>query len=258
MSTSAHINLNPDPQGHRKIRGADQPAELLAELGAAGWQGPRVEAFTDDLWLYGWDVLRGLVRNRRIRTIPATMPPVDLREDSWRTLDESSDERYEVVVDTLSRAIPRFLERLEAGKYDPGRSSLGTYFTGQCAIVFRDVAKAWQKRHHREQYELASFDWDGVFGGMPIDDVERRIDLRTVIAHVLREVSAPQRIALVRCLLEDRSHGEVAELMRITPKAVEGHVHRARRAARAATNPEHVRWLLDGDGDPRKLTVGSA
>lgn len=241
-------NLGPDAQGRRHIRGAEHPEDLLAEMAGAGWTGPRVKAFKDDLWTYGWDVLRGLIRDRQIRTIPAGMPPVMLSEESWAMLNESTDERHEVVLDTLERAIPKFLADLEGGKYDPRRSALGTFFIGCCAKVFRDVARGWQNRRSREQYELASFDWDGVFGGLPIDDVERRLDLRKAVADILRGVTPPQRAALIHFYLEDRSQGEVAALMKITAKAVDGHLFRARRAAYSTVSPANIRWLLDSAG----------
>lgn len=248
MSTTIEVSTTPDSHGRRYIRGAEAPAELLAELASAEWQGPRMEAFEADLWIYGWDVLRGLVKTGKIRTIPAHVPAVALTTSDWATLAESDEERGELVIDTLGRSVPKFVEVLRAGKYDPTKGSLGTYFIGQCGIQFRDVAKSWQTSQHRRLYELANFDWEEVFGGIPSEDIDRRLDMRRLVANILRGVTAPQRAVLVRSFLEDRSHGEIGDLMGITPRAVEGHVYRAKRAAHSCVSPSHARWVLDGDG----------
>ena len=153
-------------------------------------------------------------------------------------------------MDTLERAIPKLIKNLQAGKFDPERSSLTTYFIGQCAIVFRDVATSWQTRWHREQFELAAFDWDGVFGGLPTaDDLDHRLDLRAEVAKILGGLMPTQRIVLVRCLLEGLSYAETGDLLHITARAVDGHLRRARKEAHHLVNLEYIRHLLDLDPD---------
>lgn len=249
MSISYAANITADASGRRRIRGSTRPADLLEEMAAEDWRGPRSEAFASDLWIFGWDVIRGLVGSGRIGSIPATLPALVLPPEAWFVLGDSTEEREQVVLDTLIKTIPTFIRSLEAGRYEPKRgASLETFFVGACGIQFRDVAKSWHTRQHRRQYELGAFDWDGVFGGMPSADVERRIDMRRLVAAILKDVSPQQRIVLVHCLLEGRSHGEVAEMMGVTSRSVEGHLYRARSAAYGIVSPKLARWILDGEG----------
>ena len=248
MSMAIRVVTTPDASGRRRIRGLESPEEFLAQLASEEWQGPQTQTFTDDLWLYGWDVLRGLVRDGRIRTVPAGLPPVELSPEAWATLAESDEERGAVVLDTLALAVPKTIRNLQQGKYAPERSSLYTYFIGQCAIQFRDVSKSWQSKHHRHNYELSSFDWGEVFGGLPPDDIDRRLDMRRLVARILSGVSARQRVVLVH-YFTGHSHGEIAELMGITPRAVEGHLYRAKQAAHNCVSPSQARAVLNGGGE---------
>lgn len=72
--------------------------------------------------------------------------------------------------------------------------------------------------------------------------------MRRLVARILSGVSARQRVVLVH-YFTGHSHGEIAELMGITPRAVEGHLYRAKQAAHSCVSPSQARAVLNGGGE---------
>lgn len=229
--------------GSRIIRGSDDPVTLLAELNTHGWQGPTLDLLTEDLWLYGWDVLRGLIRRRKL---PGYQP--HLTEESWIILRDSSEHRDAVTLDTLGQAIPKFLASLREGNYDPTRSSLGTYFIGRCAIEFRPIAERWQNQRIQTAHELSDVSWSTIPLPTALNPA-RHGYTRILLARALNTLNFTDRAVMV-ATLQGYAQTDIAEHMGLTPRAVEGILYRARRRLRSSSSG-HALWsqLLDAADD---------
>lgn len=142
-----------------------QDRELYERLQLDGFRGPRFDALVEDLWLYGWRVLRSWMQWGEIIArcgendiqVSARYTEVDM----MTRLAELRDER---AADSVAWALAHFTETiLPRGFWDPNRgASMRTYFLRSCLCSFRDVFKRWATRRRRQLGALA--DWSSVRG----------------------------------------------------------------------------------------------
>lgn len=224
-------SLAPDRHGRRSVRGADDPHQLLRDLDAAGWSGGRLAALRDDLYMYGWDVLRGMVRSRRIVAVKSGVPVTQLSITEWARLSEPA-ERDQVTLDVLARAVPKLINSMQSGQWNPDRSSLQSYFIGRCAREFKDVIRARrpkQLRLDKQQVGVANAYIEQL--AARDDPAQQAVD-RRFIAEIASAsgVSSTTRAVMAQ-LAQGYTHREIGMHLGLTAKAVERHVSRLRGVA---------------------------
>ncbi|MGZ9928332.1 hypothetical protein ACXNSR_00410 [Streptomyces sp. NC-S4] len=168
-----------------------QDRELCERLQLDGFRGPRFDALVEDLWLYGWRVLRSWMQWGEII---ARCGENDIQVPAWYTevdmmtrLAELRDER---AADSVATAVAHFTETiLPRGFWDPNRgASMRTYFLRSCLCSFRNVCKRWATRRRRQLGALA--DWSS-FGDRPSAErgAEHRVVLRAELQEALADAS---------------------------------------------------------------------
>lgn len=247
----------PSSDGRRHVRGEADVAALLAECAAEEWDGARTRMLGEDLWIFGWDVVRGLISSRAIGAIPTGIPPASLSDGYWEILRTSSEEREAVTLDVLAKAVPDFMATLREGAYAPDKSGVTTFFIGRCGLAFRDVAEKWVRETSRHMHELGSFQWDDVWQEVEStrtwatlwedDTITAHLMVRSAVAAVMSELNPQERIIL-SMVLQGEPRQKIADELRISLKAVEGRLTRLRRAIR----PRILKYLaVDGEEGPR-------
>ncbi|MFS8102992.1 hypothetical protein LFM09_38275 [Lentzea alba] len=124
-------------------------------------------------------------------------------------------------------------EQWTAGHGQP----VNEYFINACVLAFPNVYRRWQTRVNGWRDVQLLDSWarleQVVAGGAPEDLVMARQAVDAVFA----ELSEDSRTLL---FLQDQkySHAEIAEFMRITPRAVEARLRRVRLAARKQADGE--------------------
>ncbi|MFD0444232.1 RNA polymerase sigma factor [Streptomyces indonesiensis] len=211
---------------------------LVEALAADGFTGPRWDQFIGHLMEYGWRVLRTWISNgtifrecarqgRRLTVTPAAM----------EVLQSDADLRFELAIDTILAAMPKFRNRLADGFWQPTRSQLKTYFIGALILEFPNIYRGWEARRFGASVE-EPLDLSGLF------DVESPQRGPAAIAEDRDEV---QRVVgtlptNVRKIIAMRAAGyttsDIAGHLSMTTKAVETRLSRARRRfANAQSGP---------------------
>ncbi len=210
-------------------------AELVVELSLRGFAGPLCHALERQLWLYGWRVLRGMVRDRTILRVHTALPPMHISLDDSRALHDSADHRNDLVVDTLALAVPFMIDQLREGKWQPTKSrsadpKLGTYFITACAMKFRDAYRSWHRTRLKEIRDmLHAPDYQEA-----IANVRATQDLHSVVADrfrlrlILKAATLEERV-IIAGLLADKTRAEIADELGIGVRAVEGRLYRLRQ-----------------------------
>lgn len=111
--------------------------------------------------------------------------------------------------------------------------TLRQYFENACVLSFPNAYRKWQ-RGRRDWQDVQLLEaWSPIeqymTGGSPEDGVIAQAVVDSVFEHVGQDAGAVLFLAD-----QSFSHTEIAALLRITPRAVEGRLRRARQAARAS------------------------
>lgn len=234
------------PQPSRHIRGAEDVSQLVEDLCSEGWGGPRTEQLVEDLWLYGWDVFRGLIRKGRVSSARRAY----LTDESLQILHTSAPDRDSVTLDTLGITIPKFVETLRSGRYDPTKSQLGTYYIGACDLAFITVARRWQNDRVRLAHELSSTPW----GLIPLETSTDpwgetdRTHTRITLTRALNSLPRTQRAVMV-AIAQGYTPTEIADRLNLTPRAIEGLTYRARVQLRSSAVGRSLYAQLCGGRD---------
>jgi DNA-directed RNA polymerase specialized sigma24 family protein len=215
--------LGQDSEDSLPQRTAD--AALYRRLASVRFAGPDYQAYIEELAAYGiavceaWLVM-GLMFQRCARQgRPIGDPPTD-----W-----SADDRRELVLETVTVALRDFREyALVKGEWKPDAgSSLKTYFIGGCVFAFPNVYRSWKRE--RDHWAWTVLD-EGMLHSVPVrgpgpeDRVLEWANLRALLA------SLDQRTAAVVMLgAEGYSQEEIAEILDVTKRAVEGLLYRHRK-----------------------------
>lgn len=243
----------------RVIRGADDPTSLLQELRAANYQGPRYLMLTDDLWLYGWDVMRGMVRTGTIDRVQTGLPHWAMTVEDRQTLHDSAEEREALILDALMRAVPTFPKLLASGFYDPDKSALTSYFTGWVTRHFWSAYKRWSLKRQRELATLAALRAHGP-ELEPYQDLALTHDQRQALLLILKKATVEQK-AVMLGLANDETHAVIGAKMGLTSKGVEYRVARLRDTAwslveRGRIDPALVPGSRAAQASTRRATLG--
>ncbi|MEV6071862.1 sigma factor-like helix-turn-helix DNA-binding protein [Nocardia sp. NPDC052001] len=219
-----------EPVTFGRALGYASDAKLVAAVAEKGFEGTLRIALEHQLWLYGWRVMRGMVRDLSILRVKTNLPPMFIDPDDYHTLQDSAEQREQLVLDTLALAVPFMINQLRKGRWDPQRSGgpdakLGTYFTTACAMKFRDVYQAWHRRRVKEIRAWLAMTETAVYAVHdPYDVVSDRFRLQ----QILKNASLVDRLICMG-ILADKSHADIAKELGITVGAVRGRLYRLRQ-----------------------------
>jgi DNA-directed RNA polymerase specialized sigma24 family protein len=214
--------------------------ELLATLQAQGLQGRDWDRFVEVLARYGYQVIRAWVRNGTIFS--------KCRLRGWGQLDPPSDDRpwgvdeaEELALETVGIAIVKYRDTvLAANRWTPeGGATLKTFFVGQCLIRFTNVYRHWLVETRpgpqpggpawKPLDELSSSQHPHASGDL--DDPARTVVSRLEVAHELEQLD-PRTRAVLCGIAQDHSYQELAAMLGVSVKAVDGLLARHRRRLR--------------------------
>ncbi|TYB47797.1 RNA polymerase sigma factor [Actinomadura chibensis] len=205
-----------------RLKADQQLVEFLAEHGFAG---PVYREFAEELAGQGMAVISAWLGSELIfvkcaeKGIRLPRPPT-----GW-----SQDDRLELTLETVARALRAFRTGLVEDRWDVERgASLRTYFIGACIYQFSRTYRVWLRSLAPECEQPGDIDeWrlEGVPG--PEDVVADRDAIR----RGLQDIDSVTVRAAVVLAAEGYSRAEIAELIGggLTARAVEGLLYRHRR-----------------------------
>jgi DNA-directed RNA polymerase specialized sigma24 family protein len=212
--------------------------DLVARLARQGFRGPEWDLFADVLARYGYQVIRVWILTMKIfpqlraKGLGGLRPPTDGRR--W-----TSEEADELALETVGTAIAKFRQNvLLADRWMPERgASLKTFFIGQCLIRFANVYRRWLHETEPSPWAgepILALDDDD----QPRETAEHGDPAAVVISHLetvrhLAQAADPRTRFVLEQVMNGYSHAEVAGLLGITAKAVEGILYRHRRRLKA-------------------------
>lgn len=206
----------------------------VARLRDVGFQGPVYESFIKDLYIYAWPVMLSTIRTGSIVSIQTGLPPRSIPADVRQVLHDSSPEREDLALDSIARAVPKFMASLKSGRWDPAKGrGLRTFFIGACVYAFWQEYDLWvvERRNRLAAIaRLASVDGDPCGS---TDDLEARHDCREAVELLLEKAvqKSPELGAILRCLLAGMTAAEAARELGYSERAVEGRLYQFRKTA---------------------------
>jgi DNA-directed RNA polymerase specialized sigma24 family protein len=208
-------------------------ARLYEELAKEGFTGHRYELFERHLATYGLGVLTAWIKSgmifAKLRDRGIVLPP-------WHESPIEEDVQ-DLATMTVAHALSTFRNKaLIAGQWrSDGGASLTTYFIGTCLLAFVNVWRSWLRaqRHWEEGTHLAA---QVEPGHEPITP-EAEIIGRDLIRSLLADFSERDQ-QVVTLIIDGYSHGEIAEHLGTTRRAVEGMLYRIRTKAKARIGPD--------------------
>lgn len=211
--------------------------QLVGRLALRGFTGPEYTTFAAEFAAYGLAICRAWLASGIIFSFCARRGrPLGRPPDRW-----SPDDRHELALETVATALKEFRERALVGKlWSPdGGASLKTYFIGTCLFVFPNVFRTWRRGEDRwSQIDLAEATPE--CEGASHDDPASIVSARVAVAEELRLLD-PRTAAVIVLTAERYTQQEIAEILGMTIRAVEGVLNRHRR--RLSNRPRR------GDGD---------
>ncbi|WP_328418528.1 hypothetical protein OG542_40255 (plasmid) [Streptomyces violaceus] len=208
--------------------------ERLQQRDFTGWEW---ELLRDDLWVYGWRILRAWMKDGTIIAkcgergivVPARWPEVE-------TLTRRGDLRDEVAHEAVERAVKTFTEEyLPNGRWDPAKgATMRTYFARTCMYAFRDAYKNWAFGYRRNLFAAVSplMDANLYAPGASYGGFEDTTAFQEAVQRIL-ENAGPEVRAICGCIWETKmSQKEIGAELGMTARAVEGHMSRLRGRAK--------------------------
>lgn len=202
-------------------------AEMIERILHEGFDGPAWRYVSRELCKYGLAVIRSWLRSgrlfqelaRRKRTVRGQI------QDAI-----TSDDHEDIVQEIVARAVRNFETKiLPARLWNPrGGASVTTFFVGQCLIQAPNALVYWY-RHSGRELEDGSADPDLLFARLPATerDVVREIEAR----EALQLIARPATRRIFALVAAGYTQLEIAEIMAMTPKAVERAIAKGRAQA---------------------------
>lgn len=215
-----------DPQPDSRLQ---RDAELVEVLSQEGFRGPLWEYYAEELARYGCAVLKAWLRTGLIaKRCREHGRPVGVLPADW-----SPDDRWEIVLETVAKALEVFRMSLLQGKWSAtAGASLRTYFIGGCVRAFPNVLRAWsreQDRWHRadEALRVDADSADRLDQSTPLEAVDMRDVLESMLA------DSPERTrAMMRLSFDGYTVSEIADVLGLEAHVVSAALHRSRAKAR--------------------------
>lgn len=229
----------PTPRGER-VR-AD--AAHVERLRLNEFRGPELEVLKNELCREAMPILSGMLRSGKLfrecqerfarKGIVLWTHPDDVSQ-----LHRSQEDRDEIVVDTLVKALPVFIRRaLIEGGWDPdhrgerGAACLTTYFISKCIWEFRSAYLRWALGRMKIARLEAELYRDEVLQRLlTASDYLSEVEARrlTDAFRLLVDEQPPATQAVIRLTLEGYRVGEIADKLGVKRSAVSMRLNRFR------------------------------
>lgn len=226
----ATIDETPDPSG---IMANAADVQRVAEVAAAGFEGPLWDALIEELTKYAWPRLHGLIYKGTIGQVSTGSPHPALSPELHQLLRQSVDHRDELVVEALLRAPEKFREHLRAGRWDPEKGkSLPSYYLGSVAAAFWARYQSWERRLRAERKALAA-----IAQTLPAEtdlagpDLDLRMSQQAALLEILTDADPWQR-AIAGRILAGHTQVEIAHELGLSVGAVGVRMRGLRKSAR--------------------------
>lgn len=204
------------------LRRLEADRSIVDELRAAGFQGIHYDYFATELTKYALAVMTAWIVTAQIFPKMRARGMGGLPEPLGHEL-RNQDEAESLAGETIAESLRNFRQYvLIPGRWNPERgASIRTYFIGQCLLRFANIYRAW----HRNTYERAEWGYRDEVGeadaGSSAGDVERDAIANLRSTEFLSRVKQPRTREIFVRSAAGWTHEEIAELLGITPKAVE-------------------------------------
>ncbi|GLW74517.1 putative transcriptional rgulator [Kitasatospora phosalacinea] len=205
--------------------------------------GPELEVLKDELCREAMPILSGMLRSGKLfkecqerfarKGIVLWVHPDDVRQ-----LHRSQEDRDEIVVDTLVKALPVFCRKaLVEGGWDPdhrgprGAACLTTYFISRCIWEFRSAYVRWARARMKTAKLEAELYRDEVLQRLlTASDYLSGVEARrlTDAFRKLVDEQPPATQAVVRMTLEGYRVSEIADKLGVNRSAVSMRLNRFR------------------------------
>jgi DNA-directed RNA polymerase specialized sigma24 family protein len=210
----------------------DADRHLWEQLAAEQFSGRAYHLFEAELFSYSYPIVLGWIRNGRIIEEALRRGARGLRAPSaeWRAALAADAE--DVAQETIIRALGRFRDEAVAGRgWTPGKgAALTTYFVGGCLFAFVEVYRVWSREAARQRLiGHAAESADQQRECAPADPADVVIAYETVEER-LASGSPVQRALFLGAA--GYTQAEIAEILGVTARAVEGWLRRHRRRSR--------------------------
>lgn len=225
------VALPPDESSPRPgLRRADERLEadaaLRDRLAASKFRGEEYARFAGDMAAHGLGVCTAwlasglMFRRCAEKGRPVGTPPAD-----W-----TDDDQTQLAIDTVTLALENFRRSalIEGGWSPDGKASLKTYFIGCCVLAFPNAFRSWEREREPWQRRFESIDdvleTAPTSGPGPEEQVVDRLELH----EALSSLDSKTAVALALSA-EGYSQTEIAEVLQVTTRAVEGLIYRHNR-----------------------------
>jgi|HubBroStandDraft_4_1064222.scaffolds.fasta_scaffold12120_3 DNA-directed RNA polymerase specialized sigma24 family protein len=206
-------------------------AELLGVLQFGGFTGPAWDELATTFAEYGYQVVRGWLISGHIYVLCAQRRiALGIMFDDRRPVPREH-QIADLTQDTVSLAIEKFREKvLIPRKWVPaGGASLKTYFIGQALFQFGDTFRYWALAERRQDRVAAGVGFDLTTHNASSTVVPgERLVHRELIARFARYMDE-QTKAIVLLTAEGYEQPAIAEILGMSPRAVEGKLYRYRK-----------------------------
>ncbi|WP_197288390.1 RNA polymerase sigma factor [Nocardia sp. NRRL S-836] len=202
---------------------------LVQHFREAGCDGPVWLAFLDKLLAYGLEIVTNLVKSG------AMFARCDRRERSVARQEVPLHEAEDLASEAVLEGFGLFRDKgILGGRWSIERGPLKEYFVNACVLAFPNVYRRWRTSNNawHERHLLDA--WTRLEHVAATGGLEDAVMAREAVDALFAELSEDRRTLL---FLKDQnySHAEIGEFMRISPRAVEGKLRRAKEAAREAS-----------------------
>ncbi|MFF3727433.1 hypothetical protein ACFYYM_34265 [Streptomyces erythrochromogenes] len=226
------------PRGSAERLLAD--AARLQQIRKEGFRadGPRYRELHDELWVYGWRVMRAwmgdgtVIARCRLKGFRFPAPYTEVEEMMQR-----ADVRDEIAHTCVSKAVQSFLSDLARQDFwdaDKG-ATLRTYFVGRCLMLFGDAYRKWAGPYRRRLEAAADGIWRGI---TPVPDrpapslaFDQVVVLQESLDRILLDAAKEDRAICRMILAHDATQEQIAEQLGTTRKSVERRMAKLRSRA---------------------------
>ncbi|WP_186763086.1 RNA polymerase sigma factor [Lentzea tibetensis] len=198
-----------------------------------GLAEPAWQVYRDQLLGYGLTIVTRLVESG------AMFARCRRRGMSLHQQPIGPDETDDLASEVLWAGYELFVnEGLLGGRWSAERGQpLNEYFVNACVLSFPNIYRRWQhSRRGWGEVQLLGV-WSQVEQVAATATPEDTVLARAVVSAVFQELGANAH-ALLILAEQGYSHAEIAEIMRLTPRAVEARIRRARKTARELPDGE--------------------
>ncbi|GAB3285151.1 sigma factor-like helix-turn-helix DNA-binding protein [Parasphingorhabdus pacifica] len=206
--------------------------ELYDRLRSVGCSGPWWNLLANELDRYAWSAMTawlntGLIAQKcHEKGRHVTLP------DDWTYQD-----REDLVATTVAHGLALFQRALQADLWKPEKgASLRTYFVGGCVLAFPNVLRQWRNERQRYRDGAAAYAQESAVHPPRVDPFDI-VDTLDALKDLTRDENGRNQAILNLCY-DGYSPAEIANVLRMTPGAVNTTLHRLRRRRRDSEGRE--------------------